>query len=658
LGGHPGEISAAAFSASRDLATLRIATGDVLGNVRLWHYQTSDQTWRSIPVRGHVGGYPITAIKFTPDGRLLTASQDRSVLVHDGTSGDVLPPALQHKGGVKALDVSSDGRRALTLSSPSTGVSRVSLWDLASGAEQSCDTNLRDEPLTSVIFHPNQSVAILTSANASRNSSRFWKWDLHSSQLQELWGQRALRGAIWAASFSNDGSALLAAGGSQARLLTAAQGQLERTFSPHGAVSQAEFSPDDILLATSSLDGDVKLWYADPQHPQYGRVAFKLAQPHGQGAQLYSVAFSPQVENNAYRLVTAGSDGTARLWRFAGGAVTPEGAVLKHGQRVRSALFSPDGQWVLTACDDKKARLWKVSGELPEEPVLLDHQDAVVLFAAFSPDGTRVITGCDDNLAYVWDLSKVFDRRQLATASLTLQGHTAAVTSAAISPDGERAITGSADGIAKLWDLASRKEVLSLKRHGAELTSVHFSPDGSSILTSSLDGLALVWPAVEIGPSVKLSAARREIPREPGLHPLDEQARIFDPDASELAGGTLSAWPASGSAFTLNLIAGQGLEIDGNQNAWLASPAGRKSVALLERPAELPGGLRLRFLPGSEAADAQRLLRAIAVKTASPLTGEHAVKVQISDAGGRASFVAETVVESEEAPVETVASGP
>ena len=131
------------------------------------------------------------------------------------------------------------------------------------------------------------------------------------------------------------------------------------------------------------------------------------------------------------------------------------------------------------------------------------------------------------------------------------------MTSAAISPNGLRAITGSQDGMAKLWDLETGKEVLSLKRHAAELTSTHFSPDGGSILTSSLDGLALVWPAIKIGPSVKLSSARREIPRLAGLHPLDEQARIFDPDASDLAGGTLAVWPAATSpAAALDLPAG------------------------------------------------------------------------------------------------------
>src|SRR5262249_4381043 len=89
---------------------------------------------------------------------------------------------------------------------------------------------------------------------------------------------------------------------------------------------------------------------------------------------------------------------------------------------------------------------------------------------------------------------------------------------------------------------ATGKEILSLKRHGAELTSVHFSPDGSNLLTSSLDQTAILWPAISIGPSLKLSAAQLQIARASGLHAIDPQAQLIDPDAADLAGGTLKAW--------------------------------------------------------------------------------------------------------------------
>jgi WD40 repeat protein len=54
-------------------------------------------------------------------------------------------------------------------------------------------------------------------------------------------------------------------------------------------------------------------------------------------------------------LVTASTDGTARVWDTATGR---EIAVLRsHEGFVRSAVYSADGRTVVTASDDKTARI-------------------------------------------------------------------------------------------------------------------------------------------------------------------------------------------------------------------------------------------------------------------------------------------------------------
>src|SRR5262249_23580776 len=144
---------------------------------------------------GHAAGYPITAIAFTPDGKsVLTAAQDRTVLVHSVASGQLLPLTLRHQGGVKAMQLSRDGSRAITLCSLAKGNYGVSAWDLASGAERSCDVSMPNESLASVVFHPDQASAVLTSTTGKQ--SRFWKWDLVSSALQPLWPS-SLQGTVW-----------------------------------------------------------------------------------------------------------------------------------------------------------------------------------------------------------------------------------------------------------------------------------------------------------------------------------------------------------------------------------------------------------------------------------------------------------------------------
>lgn len=648
LAGHPAEVSAVAFSPAKETASLEIATGDVLGNVRLWRFQPGNRTLQLLSrLPGHAAGYPITAIGFTPDGRrVLTAAQDRTVMTHDVATGQPLPLVLRHSGGVKALEISRSGAVALTLCSLGKGAYRVSAWDLDSGGERSCDVNLLNESLTSITFHPDQSSAVLTSTSGKQ--SRFWSWDLRSESLQPFW-KTGLAGTVWSATFSPSGKQLLAVGGSRARLVTANRGELEKSFSPHGPITAADFSPSGRLIATSSLDGDVKLWFADPQHPQYGRVAVKISQAHDAGQSpsgVNFVAFAPGEMDDEVSLVTAGSDGTAQVWKVAGGVVQKGQTLRGHRGRVKTASYSPDGKLIVTASDDKSARVWDAAtGELAEAGGgVLSHSEPV-LFASFSPDGTLAITGCDDNNAYLWDLTS-----PMAAAPHVLQGHTAAVTSASVSPDNRRAITGSQDGIAKVWDLTTGKEILSLKRHTAELTSVHFSPDGSSILTSSLDGTGLLWLAEKIGPSIKLSSARLDIPRVPGLHAIDPAAQILDPDSGELEGGALRAWMTSGSSspnLELEVVRGE-LEVT-EDKIMLVHEGGPRPLAT-----RAPGGsgesLALQFLPGVQAQDAQRLIRAIALRLRQPLERPLVVRMQITDGAGRASNIAEAIIQSADVP--------
>jgi WD40 repeat protein/serine/threonine protein kinase len=517
LAAHPGDVSAVAISPGSELAAIGIATGDVLGNVRLWRYQGGTWQVRGRP-EGHSAGYPITAISFSPDGRrLFTASQDRSVMVHDTGTGDLLPLSLRHQGGVKAMQIARDGSRALTLCMLSKDSYRVGVWDLATGSQRSCDVTLPNESLTSAAFHPDQASAILTSTSGNR--SRFWRWDLVGTSLTPLWPQPAIRGTIWSVAFSIDGSRILVAGGSRARLLSSDRGLVEQTFSPHGPVTSADFSPSGRLVATGSLDGDVKIWITDQSDPRCGRVALKIPHSHGNEqtwASINTVCFSPQEADDTVRFVTAGDDGTAQIWRMTGIQAEREHVLRGHTGRVRSALYSPDGRTILTASDDKTAHLWDVATGQQVASGVLKHDEAV-LFAAFSPDGTLAITGCDDNNAYLWDLKAAGG----PVKKLALRGHAAAVTSVAISPDNRRAITGSQDGIAKLWDVASGKEILNLKRHTAELTSVHFSPAGDSILTSGVDRTAILWPSVRFDapstpPATKEIASRGDRAGEPG----------------------------------------------------------------------------------------------------------------------------------------------
>ena len=118
------------------------------------------------------------------------------------------------------------------------------------------------------------------------------------------------------------------------------------------------------------------------------------------------------------RVVTAGDDRTARVFRIFGANIGPEQvhegslyfaafspgrpvAILAgYGKIVRSAEFSHDGQRVVTGSDDGTAKIWRSDGN--GDVVTLYGHEAAVLHASFSPDDRQVVTASSDRSVRVW----------------------------------------------------------------------------------------------------------------------------------------------------------------------------------------------------------------------------------------------------------------
>ncbi len=475
LDGHQAEVTVTAFSPDARL----LFTGDANGRGVLWDRISGRQLQQ---LRWHTS--KITAAQFLPNGaRLLTASDDKTVcqwkLTGVATGGLRAEPVdaliLPHANTVWSLDVTRDGRRALT----SCEDGRLRFWDLAS-AKVVRKIEFPAGSLSFARLSPNERTA-LTVHHQERTVRH---WDLRSGReirapasngvIGPLLDLTIEGGLVWTAAFAPDGQAVLTVGGNEARLWSLtpdARGERQQMrFSPHGELATASFSPDGTRVVTASWDMTARVWDAAT-----GRDLLKLS---GHKGAVNSAFFSP----DGRLVLTASDDGTAVTWDAGSGArhVT----LADHGGSVRRARFSGDGTLIVTACEDAVARIWSArDGSLVNE--LKGHAYGIAE-ASFSADGRLVITASDDKTARIWN-------RETGRELVTLGSHTAAVTSVAFSPDGARALTASEDFTAKLWDTNNGREVLNLKGHTQAVTSVSFSRDGRYVLTSSRDGTAIVW---------------------------------------------------------------------------------------------------------------------------------------------------------------------
>ena len=485
LTGHHSEVTAVAFSPDDRF----LLTGDARGRAILWDLATGES--RHV-MRSHTR--KIVSAAFLPNGRrVLTASGDNTVAQWDVQTGkEQLQQILKHPDAVVAMALTPDGQHALT----SCADGQVRLWNVETAQVMSAlptDGQMVNSLGISTDGHRALGVA------AEDRIVHFW--DLNDPAEQTRAPRKSVLdlnrrgGLVWSATFApwGSGQSVVTIGGFGARLWDLRNSSETMTFTPHGAVASARFSPDGKRLVTGSWDNSAKIWNVTTGHAE-----LKLQGAHT--SYVNSVVFSP----DGASVITASNDNTAVLWDAKTGKVLR--TLTGHTDAVMSAVFSPDGGRVLTASSDRTARIWDAA--TGKELVVFPDHDLGVLCAEFSADGKKIVTGGEDNVARVWDA-------KTATLLHKLSGHTAPVAAVAFSPDGRRVVTGSKDDKVKLWDVSdqipgSAKEILTLDGHSREVTSVAFSRDGKYIVSGGQDDRAILWLTDNWGEDSSKSVARSE----------------------------------------------------------------------------------------------------------------------------------------------------
>lgn len=456
LGGHLADVTAIAISADGKL----IASGGHDGSVMVWDSSSGDSL---VQLVGHTDA--IEELTFSPDGKwLVTASNDATMKIWDVLTGDILQDYVDFTGVVLGVTFSPDGKRFAF----SDGTIHVWQFSLDSAEDQ-----------TTILNHE-----LFTIPSAGSDA------------------------------FSPDGSKLAGVSGNDIKLWDVASGRELLTLTSHtGWVMGLAFSPDGKWLASTSLDGTVKIWSLLPGNemvtvstPVAGfgtRVAYapngqmfatnggdgsatlwnaKTGEPrltlNGHSLEVLNLAFNP----DGSRFATASIDGTAIIWD----TVTGKKLLILTGHEfgIRDIAFSPDGSRIATGGFDGTAKVWDANtGRLIHE--ITEHQ-GLVLGVTFSPDGTHLATSSTDATAKIWDV-------KTGELLFTLDGHAAGIRDIAYSSNGLIIATGSGDATTILWDASTGFSMRTLIGHSSGIQSVAFSLDGKYIATGSEDDTAKVW---------------------------------------------------------------------------------------------------------------------------------------------------------------------
>jgi WD40 repeat protein len=206
-----------------------------------------------------------------------------------------------------------------------------------------------------------------------------------------------------------------------------------------GAVTSVAVSPDHKSVASSGVDGAVRIWSAGDLAPS--------ASAAKQSGAVNDVAFTP-----AGDVVAADNDGTVRFWRVDGGERRERLVADPSGDVIRSVAVSPDGKTLAVAT----ASIVTLFDLTTDDPLgALNGQAADPLDVAFSPDGQWFASVSGEGRVNLWDTATRLGIGPRFTY------HSGAIWHAAVTR-GSTVITAGKDGTVRTLDVLDFRDACTL----------------------------------------------------------------------------------------------------------------------------------------------------------------------------------------------------
>lgn len=506
VAGHDEGILALAFHPDNS----RFASAGTDGTIRIWRLPKAPA-----PLAGHTAD--VVSIAISPNGATAaTASVDKTVRLWNTSNGQALRTLTGHLHPLSQVAIRADNAQ---VASGDTG-GEVRFWDSAAGTPQGW-----------LGAHASQLNGMSYSSSGERlatvgDDGLLKIWTLPTPAPQVFAGNSL---AVTATAVTSDGKWIVTGGSDKTiRLFDAATAQQSKAFTDvPDAVSAVALSADDQLTVAGLANGVIKFWKTVDGTPWTGDeppvegVARAASFLGGHDGAIHALAFHAETK----RVVSAGADGTIRVWRlpsapevFSDNAGPTTKFVVSNSGKLSASAGTFEGKPAIIIRDIADG------GRVVQH--LLGHVTAVTAIA-FQSNESRIVSGGADGAVLVWDLADskfpLLQSMKL-TAAITavalsddglhsfvasgnvihqylvedateirnLSGHTGAVSSLAVA--GPILFSGAADGTVRGWTIATGAAAAQMN-HAAPVTDIAVGGDGKTVASCGADKLIKVWPS-------------------------------------------------------------------------------------------------------------------------------------------------------------------
>ena len=439
--------------------------GSAIQIVELWDLQTVERLWQ---VQGYVMlGYPWTVRDFTADGSgipALTASDSRLVLLDAGTG----EPYLEFAGNESNFihpQLSADGR----ILAASTEDGSVHIWD-ALTAEELRRFSVGGGGFTRFEARRDLLVAVSPDSRlvAARGGGLTHIWDLATGEKRYVFEHD--HSGLIPPQFMDEGRLLVAAVAPVLSIWDLNTGKEVRHAVPPGG--EGILSRDGRLYAqgwSGESNNEIVLWEIAS-----GKALHRLDDHTGSA---WPVGFTSDLR----RLVTAGSDGTARMWDVVSGR--EQLIFAGHTGPILAAVISAGDRYLVTAGADDAVRIWDLGSTAETTGRLEGVGDSLRL----SPDGRTLLTSDPGTgLAVLLDAQTLALRHRLDFA--LADGNGGLAPGFPFSSDG-----GFVLGV------KDYSTILVYDARSGERIAEHANPDGVYAFASFVPGISRIFAGGDRG---------------------------------------------------------------------------------------------------------------------------------------------------------------